>query len=292
MTEPEHGHKISHVGRDDAVVKLLVRLLVARQRIEPQLLGGKIQGNEELGEYIRSDQAVSRAYRFLAGDIDQSIVKFDASDANALRDAAIAAGRFQVVAETPKSGVRKPCDSRSIAGSMRDQNPRCSGIQLERQGSPVDIYFQAVNAHMGRFAKQRGKRNFGLLIRTDKRQDAAAIQRLVELYMLAQVRGVFFIPAGVCQREIFLKRLDVLRSMQPECPVEKNSRIFRVELVSAAVILSRCLVKGGAFGHARQAPPGQCQICIQFQRRFELALGLREIAPPEQDFASKFVGRC
>src|SRR5580658_6423904 len=98
MTEAEYGHEVSHLRGDDAVMQLFVSGLITGQRIEVQLFGGKIQGDQELRKYIRSDQSAGRADRFLVGDIDQSVMKFDAPDADALGDAPVAGVRFQAVA--------------------------------------------------------------------------------------------------------------------------------------------------------------------------------------------------
>src|SRR5579864_2075465 len=63
VTEAKNGHKISHVRRDNPVVEFFVGGLVTGKRIEAQLPRGKIQRKQELGEYVRSDEAIGGADR-------------------------------------------------------------------------------------------------------------------------------------------------------------------------------------------------------------------------------------
>ena|SRR5579859_465293 len=48
-------------------------------------------------------------------------------------------------------------------------------------------------------------------------------------------------------------------------------------------------MKGGALGYARQPPPSQGEIRVQFQGRSELIFGWGEIAAAEQDFSAEFM---
>src|SRR5438067_6898938 len=115
---------------------------------------------------------------------------------------------------------------------------------------------------MGRSAGEGSQRDFGLFVWSGEREKAAAIQGAVQLDMLAKIFEFRLIATGIGHGQILFECFDMLRASQPEGPIAKNSRIFRIEFVRAVVILSSGLVKGGAFGQPGQTPPSQGEIRV------------------------------
>jgi hypothetical protein len=143
---------------------------------------------------------------------------------------------------------------------------------------------------MGRFAGEGSERDFGLFVWSGEREEAAAIQGAIQLDMLAKIFEFRVNTIGIGHSQILFECFDMLPASEPEGPIAKNSWIFRVEFVSAVVILSGGLVKGGAFGQPGQPPPSQGEIRVQFQGRSELTFGWLEITAAEENFSTELMG--